>query len=456
MKVGILSQKKSIEAEFATFIDEWMNTIITVRDAVSNRDFSSAAHDTVVLQPLKKANYVNREGYAILESVASRLLCEAGMALKVGQDTAQKLLLECFNEDLEKRKWASASENAIIAKARKRLKEIELPDGSYIFASQFSYSAKGLKFDIGPVSIISKARFYRENAKKLRKPWEPSESSKDVHKFLLKKWIEHMRNFDHVISVNVGHSERELAWEIARETAEFALNIVRTFFGYYHTHRIRLSGDFTLEQNRASVIIEQNDVWLSHGTVGVSSFLDDDAIQHFEWELEPMSPLFASFADWLASGKHDGTPTVERLRYANRLIAEAYCEPSDYLRLVRLISAFEALAIIRSHEKVHNLAVRCANVGSWGRSATACEIYDNVRSAYHVRNMVVHGDAPTTDQVRKAFFGLEKHTFGILVGFLSFYAGIERTAAPRSIRTLAREIENRIEFFFYDPSFGFD
>lgn len=168
-----------------------------------------------------------------------------------------------------------------------------------------------------------------------------------------------------------------------------------------------------------------------------------------------MAPLLASFVSWLASGRHLGSPTVERLRYANLLIAEAYCEPSNYLRLVRLISALEAMAVIRGMDKAHELAVRCASVGGWSECDTANEIYDAVRNAYHWRNMVVHGDAPAEADVRKAFFLLERYTFRIFVGFLGFVSRIESTVKPKSIRRLAREIRGRIELYFYHPDLGF-
>lgn len=149
-------------------------------------------------------------------------------------------------------------------------------------------------------------------------------------------------------------------------------------------------------------------------------------MEHFDQDLRSMAPLLASFVSWLASGRHLGSPTVERLRYANLLIAEAYCEPSNYLRLVRLISALEAMAVIRGMDKAHELAVRCASVGGWSECDTANEIYDAVRNAYHWRNMVVHGDAPAEADVRKAFSSWSATLFGFLSAFSAFFPELNR------------------------------
>lgn len=394
-----------------------------VRKATDARDFASVAHDIITLPQLKAGNYVSRKGYGILENVAARLLRELHISLRVSLGTARDALVESFAHDIEKRKRESFSAPAVIERTREALKSLELPSGAYVFAAQFSHSAKALKFHIGPVTIVSKARFYRENAAKLREGWPGSERS---HSFLLKKWVEHLKAFDHVIIVNLQNYERDLGWVIARECAEFALNIVRTYFGFNHTKRIRLSADFALEQTQASLIFEESGLWLSHGTGGISSFLDNDLMEHFDQDLRSMAPLLASFVSWLASGRHLGSPTVERLRYANLLIAEAYCEPSNYLRLVRLISALEAMAVIRGMDKAHELAVRCASVGGWSECDTANEVYDAVRNAYHWRNMVVTVTPPPRLMCGRRSSSWSATLFGFLSAFSAFFPELNR------------------------------
>lgn len=54
---------------------------------------------------------------------------------------------------------------------------------------------------------------------------------------------------------------------------------------------------------------------------------------------------------------------LDRLRYANTLIAEAFSEPHDRIRLVRLVAALEALAVLHREDKAEGLAWRCAFAG---------------------------------------------------------------------------------------------
>jgi hypothetical protein len=443
----------SLSAQFESFVEEWLATRSSFKKASEAGELDHAVRELVILQHLERANFVSQKGYLILDDLAERLLESLNLSFKVGVGTARDALLKSFSYYLKKSKSERVSSDAVVKRAEGELLGISLPSGVYVFAARFSHNAKGCKFHVGPVTIISKARFYRENADKLRRGWPGSERD---HDYLLRKWITYVKDFDHLLLVNLEKYEHDLGWRVARECAEFALNLIRMFFGFHYTKRIRLAGDFALNQNRASMIIEDSNISLSYGIGGVSSFLENDWADIFDQELRSMSALLVSFVDMLASGRQLGSPAVERFRYANTLVAEAYCEPSDHLRLVRLISALEAIAVIRGGDKSHTLALRCATVGAWGDRTLACEIYEAVRFAYHWRNMVVHGDAPSESETRAAFLKIERYSFRIFVGFLGFFARLERTVAPKSIRGLAREIRDRMDYYIYDPDFGFD
>lgn len=443
----------SIESEFCRFFDEWLKTVVSMSDARKRGELKTIMNEIRMLSGLKKANFVNQEGYSALESVAERLLLEKNLQHKVSGTTARKLIIKAFEEDLEKRDWKEVSENAVITAVRRELGLLELKSGTYVFGASFSPFLKNFKFNMGPVSICSKARFYRENLTELRQTWDEREDTRVV---MLKHWVKYMAEFDHVITVRLLNYESSLGRDIARECSEFALNLIRTFFGYTHTKRMRLSSELGLEMGHASLVLEDEGVSFFHVGRGPSSHLDEQSMSEFETELTDLSNLFVSFVGWLDSGNFGQSPTIERLRYANKLIAEAYTEQSEHLRLVRVISALEALAIIRSNDKSHDLAVRCACVGAWGDMNRANQIYDVVRDAYRWRNNVVHGDSPSNTEIRSTFSRLEKHLFIIFTGFLSFFAKIESTVRPNSIRLLAREVRERIGLFAYHPELGFD
>lgn len=162
--------------------------------------------------------------------------------------------------------------------------------------------------------------------------------------------------------------------------------------------------------------------------------------------------LLATVVSWHAYNDGRKNPILERLTYFNRLISEAYCEPHHPIRLVRLISGLEALSMISGPDKAHNLAHRCGAAGGWGDASAYCEIYDAIRDAYRWRNAVVHGDAPSEDEVLGAFYAVEKRLLDIYLGMLALHSGIANKFSPQSVATLRREFANRIDMFFWAPS----
>jgi len=65
---------------------------------------------------------------------------------------------------------------------------------------------------------------------------------------------------------------------------------------------------------------------------------------------------------------------------------------------------------------------------------------------------VVHGDAPSEDEVLGAFYAVEKRLLDIYLGMLALHSGIANKFSPQSVATLRREFANRIDMFFWAPS----
>jgi hypothetical protein len=433
------------------FVGEWVKTVLEVKGAIDRKDVESAFRDTVILRGMDTNNYVNRDGYRHLVEAANTLLVQEKLDLRVTEETARDAILKGLSQHLPKaRKRGVISESAIIDRAKVELRGIKFADGNYAFPVRLAPLAKKTDFAIGPIRILSKVLFLREFAPNLRKTWPKSEK---LHRHLLKRWVLHLKEHDHIILVEMRGFEREMAWRMARECAEFSLNLVRMLFRFGRTSRIRLGGEFAVEMNQSTAILEPGGgVWFSASTGGMASVLEDGWLEVFDQHLSPFSSTLASYGLWLASGTHSGNPITERLRYSHRLIAEAYSEPSDYLRLVRLISALEALALLEGNDKAHQLASRCASAGGWGDTNRAIEIFDAVGFAYRWRNAVVHGDAPGFGDVRTAFFGVEKYLLYIVLGFTALFAEISVKKRPQSVRQLRRELARAIDLFFWEPN----
>ncbi|WP_271585708.1 hypothetical protein [Bradyrhizobium sp. CCBAU 53415] len=181
------------------------------------------------------------------------------------------------------------------------------------------------------------------------------------------------------------------------------LNLIRIKFGYYHMDDVRVGNGFVWETsqvyfNKAGSpnFSLSKGPWASHLDDCWADLLDDD--------FGPDANLLASLAMWMVSGDDPSSPVLERLRYANTLIAEAFSEPHDRIRLVRLVAALEALAVLAREDKSQGLARRCAFAAGWGDCSRAMQITEDVQYAYTVRNAVVHGDGPDSEEAISAFY----------------------------------------------------
>jgi hypothetical protein len=137
------------------------------------------------------------------------------------------------------------------------------------------------------------------------------------------------------------------------------------------------------------------------------------------------------------------------LRHANTLIAEAFSEPHDRIRLVRLVSALETLAVVSGGKKSEALAWRCAFAGGWTDCGHVLQIVDDVLSAYSVRNEVVHGDSPDNEDAVSAFYRLERHLAPVYIGFLHMHAKVQRRYRPMHVRHIRVAFDRHIEAFFW-------
>ncbi|MER2535765.1 MAG: hypothetical protein ABTQ31_11440 [Rhizobiaceae bacterium] len=341
------------------------------------------------------------------------------------------------------------SEHAVIAGAMKRLAEVPRADGSYTIPICFAPAAKKSRFRIGPVAILSRAEFEQEHGDAIEKI---AADSGWFGPKAVGEWSLYSKKYDHFILVDIRKHEADMAWKAARDVAEYALNLIRMRFGFYHTDDVRVGDGFVWETKRVKVRFEETgaaNFSLSNGPL--ASHLDDGWMDHFDSDFGGEATLFGSLALWMASGDDATSPVLERLRYANTLIAEAFSEPHDRIRLVRLVASLEALAALPREQKAENLAWRCAYAGGWTDCGRAVQIVDDVSHAYRVRSAIVHGDGTSNDEAISAFYKLERHLSHIYIGFLHLYAKVQHRYRPKHIRHVREAFERHIQYFFWDP-----
>jgi len=442
--------KLTLEQHVDAFFVEWEKTTLRVAAAIEAKEFSSLV-DTDILHNRGPANSINREGNRHLNEAADLLLWREKLGAKLSRNTARKALIEGFVDHLPKAKRTGIlSEHAVIARAAATLRSHPRDSGTYIFPVVFAPGCKATDFRIGAARIMSKSVFEQSVA-------EASDAhdrrQDELGDLLMNDWRCHAENFDHFISVEITDFEDGMAWPAARDAAETLLNLIRMFVGYAAMDDVRIGNGFIWQDRQSKLRLDVNgQIFLSSSRGGRGSHLEDGWQVPFDCQLSGFAELLASAVTWHTVNDGRRHPILERLTYFNRLISEAYCEPYDPIRLVRLISALEALSVIDRHDKAHNLAHRCAAAGGWSDTGKYCEIYDAVREAYHWRNAVVHGDAPSDQAVMGAFYRLEKHLLEIYLGMLALHAGIARAVNPGSIARLRREFTQRIDLFFWAPT----
>ena len=433
-----------------SFVQEWIRGLADVRAAINRKDFGSVARDLHILSSVEGGgNYINGAGYSHLNKAADLLLQRTGLDARVSRRTARQAIVESFNVHLPKgRKKGFVSEDAIIQGSIARLRATPSLDGEYVFPLVFAPSAKASSFYIGPLRIASKQIFLQEYQDVLERKREQRQD--EFRMQLLQDWASHLEGYDHLMVVTISGYERDMAWVRAREAAEFFLNLVRMMFNHSTTKNIRIGGGFSWETKQASLIVSPDrEAHFSSSAGPWGSVLDGTWTDQFDESLGWFSQNLGSYALWLLSGTSTRDPILERLRYANTLIAEAYSEPHDHFKLVRVISALEALMVLGGQDKAHNLALNCAYVGGWGDHAAAVQIYDAVRDSYRLRSAVVHGDGAASSDVRGAFYRLERNILRIFLGQMALLSQIARDRSPQSVSALRREFNARVEEFYW-------
>lgn len=440
----------TVEQNIDAFFDEWMKTIQLVAHAIESKDFSQIGN-VEVLPGMKTNNSINPAGNTYLYEAATGLLWREKLSAKLTVSTARQALIDGLIAHLPKAiSRKILSERAVIAKAVEKVRAHPRDDGTYVFPVVFAPRAKTTDVRIGAARLIAKPIFDAEMSISWKKH---DEEASEISLGLANDWREHSADFDHYITVDIQGFEEEMAWPAARDAAETLLNVVRMFFGFRMMDDVRIGNGFIWQTRRSSLrITKSGEIWLSSSFGGSGLHLEDGWERPFNCQLMRFALLLATTVSWHTHNDGRRNPILERLTYFNRLISEAYCEPYHPIRLVRLVSALEALSMIGPIEKAHNLAHRCGAAGGWGDPFAYCEIYDAVREAYRWRNAVVHGDAPPANAVLRAFYGVEKRLAHIYLGMLALHAGIANAVSPKSVSILRREFDGRIDMFFWAPS----
>lgn len=438
-----------LEEAVESYLGEWVNGL-PPRGATSDwyREILQKGGPTVDIRG--SWNVISKKADNYLWAAARLLVQKTGEQRRVSLQTARRCLVEAHSAHLPKvKRTGILSEFAVIAGATKRLAEAPRSNGLYVIPVHFAPSAKSTRFRIGPAVILARALFEGDYEAAIAAEADGADAFGPM---AASEWSTYSERYDHFIVVRINGHETQMAWRAAREIAEYALNLIRMKFGFHHMDDVRVGNGFVWETSQVRLYFDADgaaNFSLSRGPW--ASHLKDDWVEHFDADVGSEVPMLASLGFWMASGDDPQSPVLERLRYANALIAEAFSEPHDRIRLVRLIAALEALAVLRRESKSDALAWRCGFVGGWTDCGYALQIVDDVLNAYTVRNAVVHGDSPDNDDAISAFHRLERHLTRIYIGFLYLHAKVQQSYRPTHIRHVREAFDKHTEYFFWDP-----
>lgn len=440
--------RKELENEVKSVLAEWQKSVLSFPRNIENG--AEMLKFEVIPGYSGPANYLNHQGFKHFRRAAQLVLAELQLQRRVSVSTAERHLGAAVGREIERAfKTRTLSETAVINHAKRDLQNLQWSDGSYIFPAVFAPQAVATDFRIGCARIVSKSIFLEEKRETLAK--EETERSRAPHK-TLDRWKNYIERYDHFIVIEMRGFEFKMAWAAAREAAEYVLNIFRMSFTYGATKWMKLAGESIWDETWTAIMIGANDgisYETRHGPWG--SHLHDGWVQSFNETEGRYSWLFAGYLDLITGHSIPESPITRRILYASSLLAEAYCEPHDHIRLVRLISALETLAVLEG-EKSSELARRCGLAGGWASEGYRKQIETAVSRAYTRRNAIVHGDPEAMHDYQSAFLELEKNLIRIFVGFSLLYIGIHENERPRHVKELRRAIKKKIEPFFYDAA----
>lgn len=232
------------------FVNEWVKTIKSVESSLSKRRKPSALRDVVTLYGDwggLGGNYVNYAGSRHLDMAADLLLKQHALQQKLTHRSARQALVDGFCEQRKRAKSGrNTSVESLLAFATRRLEATKRLDGLYIFPVLFAPQARKTDSRIGPVRIVARRIFQRERAGALKKA--DADDGFKSGPTLAARWNAYAEQYDHIITVEIKGFEREMAWETAREAAEFVLNLIRMVFRFPWTDDIKLTGGFMGEK----------------------------------------------------------------------------------------------------------------------------------------------------------------------------------------------------------------
>ena len=418
---------------------------------LKNPDRKPLGRDEIAFGNVLGDRSITPEGARHLWDAANVLLEREKLQSRISVSTAQRCLDTELQAEIkrarEKDRW---SYHGVVKRAAAALHDTKTFSGNCFFPAFITHSDEAINLTFGPVRIVSRDIFDAEYSRLiddqiLRATKSNGDRDAPLAR-ILNGWKTQSEPYAFMVIVTIKDFEQSIARPVARQAAEFVLNLLRLMAPHRMGPRIRLAGDSKPETEQAFLTLTDDGVLggiFSQG--GEGAILPDDWSDALLRNIGDAKPMIDALADRLVCGDPFTDPVIERIRYADQLFTEAFQDTSPRQALVKIVSALEALCVLPRDEKSRTLQLRCALAGSRGdpdyiRAVRAC-----VANAYRVRNDVVHGDAPELHEAANAIADLQLHLFHIVLHLWKLLVWVHNTKKPQSIRALRRELKLAFE-----------
>ena len=334
------------------------------------------------------------------------------------------------------------SAHKVIDRAVKRLTEKVESVATHIFPVIYTMDPEPFLYELGPLDFMDFGTF--EDTALIQDALAEGEGNDVFEQQFLEAYRETKTRAKHVIAVSVSGFETDKGREVAREAAEFFLNILRLSFKWDPDKNPKILDRNYTDHNTPKMVIHENKRLSKSygGSPSEYSFLAEGVEQKVLEGLKTYVPIFSSVIDGMARAVSSNSPVLQRIEYASFLIASAFDQRSVRIALVNFVSALETLACLSDEgSKRETLVERCRHVVLGSTLEEQETIAQAVENAYRARNAVVHGDAKSEDDYWSTLRALETWMLTLTFAFIDLLHHKQFKDTPKTSRQLRTVIE---------------
>lgn len=442
-----LMKREVIHDRIEEFLKEYVETQERLNEWSANRETSTFDLSSLSMFSVLGNQSITKRGHEFLVEAADLLRQRQDFAGRFTRNSVYEQLQRSISEEISQiSPRRNFSEYKVVQHAEAALEQNDATSSRYVFPAVISSKQVTIDLELGPARVLSKQQFRDELGPLLEKEQYLKPSEEAMFAQLMEDWEKYADEYHYFIVVQIDRCEPEMAWRAARSVSEYVLNTIRLWLPHRDASEIRLAGARRPERSQSALRIDIDDtIHPSRNLKFEGASIEASWIAQLNDTLEPLMEMLSSIASVFASPKSSSHPVVDRLRYANQLISEAYSDDSVRIRVVKLVSALEALAVLPKDEKADTLAKRCSIAISSTAPGSENAVRDTVLRLYKERNQVVHGDSISDLTAWAVLDDLDQYLGLIVICSMGVLVRVHNQHRPQSNKPLRKYVAAEYE-----------